>query len=189
MTRRAPVYPRALRIAEDDALRLIGRELGEGRARAITRIIATAYVTALTKTGETRRGQRAGPVAKALAAMKVGETIKLPPQTTALYRSQMVARKVMEAPNASWRSDTLPTGELQVRRLPDGAQREPNTPSAVVLRMVEMKVGDSALMPELTKPTSFTSHYKARARYRLGAPQADWKRRSTSKGVRVTRVA
>lgn len=65
----------------------------------------------------------------------------------------------------------------------------PVSPAARAGRLAALAVGESHLFEGLTRPQQICSSDKAQARKQLGAPTAQWEVRTTTKGVRATRLA
>ena len=163
----------------------------EGRVRnaeAATRAVLQAYVPVLLK--ERTTSGRVSVVTRQLAAMEVGQVIRLrgasSSQTHAKMRS---ARLLMENPQAAWRTDSQSDGWLRVQRLPDGLKRTTAVTSHVTTTISKLPVNGSYLFDHMTKRSCFASGYKQVARRLMNDPHAQWSAKTTTKGVRVTRTA
>jgi len=115
-----------------------------------------------------------GHVSKALIALEVGDTITLPPTTSgALTSARNTAKKHLQAPQATWHSQTLDTGNVLVTRVPDGTPypgKEHN--NEVANHLSTMRVGQSRVITGC--PHRIPNAAKVHARRLLGIPSANW---------------
>ncbi|CAB4189765.1 hypothetical protein UFOVP1288_15 [uncultured Caudovirales phage] len=115
-----------------------------------------------------------GPVSKALMALEVGDTITLPPTTSgALTSARTTAKKHLQAPNATWHSQTLDTGNVLVTRVPDGTPypgKERN--NEVANHLSKMRIGQSKVITGC--PRRIPNAAKVHARRLMGISWANW---------------
>lgn len=152
---------------------------------AVTRAALTTYLTA-------SRGRfvKTTPAAtRQIAAMAVGDTVEFDDETLpyATWRSRLkAARLLMANPSAAWWSRAV-TGANRIRitRLADGAS-EGRTRGAGVRS--EMLAGMSVGQTVTVQWEKLWSPDKRGARRAMGDPNANWKSRRTSKGLKLERV-
>lgn len=132
-----------------------------------------------------RRPARQGKTSLALQAMRIGETIILPPMTFgALSTAKATARRKLSIPNASWHAHTLPDRTLRILRLPNGETKPPKENPLVDI-FSSMRIGESRVVEFRGR---LQNNVKVLSRRKLGDRYADWKtRRQTQTKVLVRR--
>ncbi len=182
----------ALVKAEAEAAYML-RQMGVHKDGAIiavlVRVIVKTYVKAAKEVVPAR--QRAGPLATAIAALKPGEWADFPEAAPQLFRNYFTtARKLLEEPDAAWlRRPQKGTGLVRITRLAPGERPAPdprNNPAAVFL--AAMNVGTAQTTQIFPTRQHMGSNVKTMARRILNDPAADWRARTTTKGIQVTRL-
>lgn len=123
--------------------------------------------------------------------LKVGESVEVEPIThTALTSLRRTARKRMNNPYAVWHRKTLPSGLVQLTRMPDGTPAAAKYSNPVIPLLAGMRVGASFDWEvEREAQRGFRDHQANAARSLMCEPQAQWRaRRVSSTRFRITRV-
>ena len=192
LKRAAPLRPESLTAAR----RALVDTLAEGNVSILNPTLVTEAVLRAFIAAERmafREDGRISETAKELAAMKVGDAILTGPCATQTIRGRMVtARTLMDNPDAMWTSRTQSDGRIQVTRTTDGRRPVSGVAiSPITLEIAAMAPGESKIgvaIKAVGTVDSLGTNHKAKARRMLGQADADWTVRSTTKGVRVTRV-
>lgn len=118
------------------------------------------------------------------------ETVEQCRQT--IHGRMKTAREILKNPDARWRVDKVSDGVIRITRMEDGAKYERGVLSLAVLEIAALHVGDSKIAEHIKSVRGkgqMGTNTKIAARRFLGNDAADWSVRSTSQGVRVTRIA
>lgn len=156
-----------------------------GDAEEIARAALRAYMA-----GRRLKMERIVPAAtRQMAAMDVGDVIELDDESIGRdgWRSRVkAARRYAMNPDARWLVRCLPhEGGVRIKRVADGSSEGMTKPvgsRAAVL--VEMQPGEVAFV--LWRKVEHQDRITARRI--LGRPDAMWRARATSKGLRLERV-
>lgn len=136
---------------------------------------------------------RISPISKDCAAMKVGDKIEVPAQPLQSIRQRFkTACRLMNNPDAKWRTRSLSNGKVEIERMADGVRywRDPLL-NAKAVELASLAVGQSIISKTLKSTRSkgsMGSNTKIAARRIMGIPYADWSVEARSKGVRLTRI-
>ena len=158
---------------------------------AAARVAVEAYLAvARDLQGRRVRSLPFAPLTRQIAAMVVGQVLHAPMQPLSQVHGRFrAARRLMDAPLARWKCDTLPTGEVRIERLADGADnRKRRRPNATAHALAALSVGETTLLAG-SRRVGLANDYKVRARELLGEPTAKWSYTTTTQGLRVRRVA
>lgn len=193
--RAKPLYPEALAEALQALLPALPPDMPRHAARALCASVVRSYLMVAGGLEGARMDYRIAPLSRALAALEVGAAMIAPAMPTQCVRGRMsTARKLMDNPAATWRSETLPDGRIKVTRRDDGATTYARdlTKNAKAMEMAALKPGESVWSRTIATSRGrgqMGSNAKVAARKLLGAPRANWTVRTVGDRVRLTRTA
>lgn len=153
----------------------------------LTDNVISAYFAAVAKE---RFNQRIAPHTRAMAATKVGDVVTVEVAYASILRSAArTARDLMTNPKARWSFLLLEPGHYRITRTPDGAppRRDPWDNLAAV-ELARLHVGQSKTF-NWPGTSSLSSYRKVAARRLLNNKTADWTAKTTTHGIKVTRIA
>jgi hypothetical protein len=164
----------------------ITREFPQKTLDAMTRGIVRQYLKA---DREHYRGERLmAPLTRQLINMQVGDVIAADGVVPQTARGCMhTARRAMGNPLAVW-SRSVADGRVVIKRLPDGSRHEPEVRSDRPKFLAAMAPGEVKTTRLFPARSHLSVATKVTARRILGDPNADWRGRTTNKGVQVVRV-
>lgn len=156
---------------------------------AIARRTIRSYLAAL-ETQPKRGHDRLREETKQMAALKIGEEAIFPPvPRSVMFARAVTARKLMNNPDARWDIRLDYSNHIVCTRRADGSayQYDP-TRNPITVFIASIPLGESKTTTELNR-NSLSTHYKLGARKILKCPTANWKCRTTNKGIKITRIS
>lgn len=188
-SRSKPLNPAGVAAAEkflQDRIKAVGYYKA---VQDLTKGLIRAYLAEATKPENLRKGRWSTTTLR-LAQMEVGSVIHVPamaPQS--LYGRIKSARKLTGNPGLRFHINLLTTNEFRVTRREDFSPDFREVPSPVVTELVMLQPGQSTIIPQTANgKTTPSRSYLIRARKLLDDPDARWIFRSTTKGIRATRI-
>ena len=128
-----------------------------------------------------------GSNTRAMIAMKVGDTIILPPTAqSALTTSRQSARKALGIPDARWHCSEQEGGHILCERRPDGSPHQYGHPrNPAIAEMIKMKVGDTIVIEG-----NMYARLRIIARQEMSSPAAKWRSENlANRSTRLKRIA
>lgn len=182
-------YPLAI----DEAVRvLVAAGVVVRDPRQLVRDMLNAYELTARDQEAARVGHYVHETTRALAGLDVGKGILLVGTSQDAVRMKWkAARKLMNNPDAAWRSETRKDG-LWVERIADGTRYvRPPTAAPIVRELLTVRPGQtivSKTIRQVRGAGQLNTWHKARARQHLEDPAADWSVRQHGDKVRLTRT-
>lgn len=136
---------------------------------------------------------RLSSATRTLASMKVHQTVTIAPRSLQTLRRRFKSvGKLLNNPNISFSYTPLPSGKIEVTRLPDGTYFGKDfKKGAKAHELASLKQGESIISKTLSTKRNvdqMASSTKASARKLLSNPNADWTTETTPDGLRLTRL-
>lgn len=129
-----------------------------------------------------------GELTLKLAAMAVGDKIVIPPRSqSSITTCRKSARGKLKISDARWHCTTLPSGEIEIERRPDG---EPHIfgkpPNPLIAQLAGMNLNGRL---KIECPKSYYHKVKVLARQKAGNPRMNWRATNFSNGtLRIIRT-
>lgn len=130
-----------------------------------------------------------GELTKALAAMKVGDKIRIPPRTqSSITTCRKSARSLMGIPDARWHAQQTGGGFIDIERMPDGSSHLfGKPPNPLVDQLAAMNI-NGRLKTTCTR-NYFHNQAKVLARKKMNKPFAKWSAKTLTTGLFIIRTA
>jgi hypothetical protein len=162
---------------------------GLAQAFQVTQDVIRAYLAVAVPIEAMRReDQRVSEISKRIAAMSVGEIERFQGGTPQSIRMRFkTARQLLGEPEATWRS-WVEGADVCVQRMPDNAPRTyPVSP--ITREIASIPLGSAKHLKSTSTCRGLSANYKVGARKLLSEPKADWRFKTTEKGVLCRRIA